>query len=189
MDRLIALLDACVLYPAALRDFFLHLAVEDLYRPKWTEAIHDEWIRNVLAARPDLRREQLERTRVLMNTHADDSVVGGYESLIESLNLPDPSDRHVLAAAIHGGADVIVTFNLRDFPPSALELHDLEAVHPDHFVCQLLDAAPAEVCAAACRQRAMLVSPPKSADELLGTLGRQGLPRTVERLRPFADRL
>lgn len=189
MDRLIALLDACALYPAALRDLLLHLAIEDLYRPKWTEEIHEEWIHNLLAARPDLRREQLERTRLLMNSHAEDSVVTGYEDLIETLDLPDPSDRHVLAAAIHAGADVIVTFNLKDFPPSALGVHDLEAVNPDDFVCQIFDGAPTEVCAAACRQRSMLVSPPKTVDEFLSTLARQGLPKAVERLRRFVDRL
>jgi predicted nucleic acid-binding protein len=111
---------ACVLYPAPLRDLLMHLAVTDVVRARWTESIHDEWIRSVLADRPDLTREQLERTRSLMNTHVRDALVEGYESLIPGLTLPDPEDRHVLAAAIRAGASVIVTFNLRDFPADAL---------------------------------------------------------------------
>jgi hypothetical protein len=63
----IALYDACVLYPAPLRDLLMHMALTDLYRAKWTNAIHEEWIRNVLANRPDLTRQQLERTCELMN--------------------------------------------------------------------------------------------------------------------------
>lgn len=98
--RLIALLDACVLYPAPLRDLLMHLAVADLFHAAWTEEIHDEWIRSVLADRPNLSRRQLERTRDLMNVHVRDCLVTGYEHRIKALSLPDPDDRHVLAAAI-----------------------------------------------------------------------------------------
>ena len=127
----------------------LHLALEDLFLPRWTEAIHEEWIRAVLAARPDLRREQLARTRNLMNTRWEDGMIVGYEELIPSLSLPDPADRHVLAAAVHCGADAIITFNLKHFPAAALEAHGIIAIHPDEFVGKLLDTAPLEVCAAA----------------------------------------
>ncbi len=78
----------------------MHLALTDLFRPKWTDDIHEEWMRSVLKTRPDLRREQLERTRDLMNAHVRDCLVTGYEDLIQGLALPDPDDRHVLAAAI-----------------------------------------------------------------------------------------
>ncbi len=123
MGRLTALLDACVLYPAPLRDLLMHLAVADLFRATWTEEIHNEWIRSVLADRPDLSRRQLERTRDLMDVHVRDCLVTGHEHLIPKLSLPDPDDRHVLAAAITCGADVIVTFNLADFPIDALAPH------------------------------------------------------------------
>lgn len=189
MDRITAVLDACVLYPAPLRDLLLHLALEDLFQPRWTEAIHEEWMRAVLETRPDLRREQLERTRDLMNAHAADSLVVGYEELIPGLDLPDPADRHVLAAAIHCGAEAIITFNLKHFPAAALATHGISAIHPDEFVGKLLDAAPLEVCAAARRQRLSLKRPPKTVDEFLETLGRQGLPTTVQRLRAMADLL
>jgi predicted nucleic acid-binding protein len=184
-----AVLDACVLYPAPLRDLLMYLAVKDVYRPRWTDAIHEEWIRNLLENRPDLRRAQLERTRDLMNRHARDSMVTGYEGLIEALSLPDPEDRHVLAAAIHAGAEVIVTFNLSDFPASALAVHGIEGRHPDAFCCGLLDTALDAFLEAFRLQRLSLKNPPRDVPEFLGTLGTIGLPKTAERLGPFADRL
>ena len=101
MASLIAIYDACVLYPAPLRDFLMQLALTDLFRAKWTDRIHDEWIRNVLKNRPDLKKEQLEKTRELMNKSTRDALVENYDTLIESIQLPDPDDRHVMAAAIH----------------------------------------------------------------------------------------
>jgi hypothetical protein len=184
-----AIYDACVLYPAPLRDLLMHLALTDLFRAKWSDAIHDEWTRSVQEARPDLTRQQLERTRALMNLHVRDCLVTNYEDLIPSLTLPDPDDRHVLAAAIRGLADVIVTFNLADFPPDALARYGIEAQHPDDFIIHLLDFAPGPVCAAVKRQRENLRNPPKTAEELLATFESQGLPQTVARLRSFIDLL
>jgi hypothetical protein len=179
--------DACVLYPAPLRDLLMHLALTDLVRARWTNAIHEEWIRNVLANRPDLTRQQLERTRDLMNAHVEHCLVEGYETLIPALTLPDPDDRHALAAAISARADVIVTFNLTDFPPAVLEPLDIEVQHPDEFICLLLDTAPAVVCSAAKRQRESLKNPPKTVAEYLATLERLSLPQTVTRLQTFAE--
>ena len=119
--------DACVLYPAPLRDFLMRLALTDLYRARWTDMIHDEWTRNVLKQRPDLKAEDLERTRSLMNAHVRDSLVTGFEHLIPAVELPDADDRHVVAAAIHGGASLIVTFNLKDFPSERLKPYNLAA--------------------------------------------------------------
>ena len=142
-----ALYDACVLYPAPLRDLLMQLALSDLFSARWTNQIHDEWIRNVLANRPELKRHQLERTCRLMNAHVLDSLVTGYENLIDALTLPDPDDRHVLAAAIRSGADVIVTYNLDDFPKRVLHPLGIEAQHPDLFVTRLLDRDQPAVCA------------------------------------------
>lgn len=102
MGNFTVFLDASVLYPAPLRDLLLELAVADLYRAKWSDAVHEEWIRAVLKNRSDLTRAQLERTRDLMNAHARDPLVTDFERLIGVLDLPDPDDRHVLAAAIKG---------------------------------------------------------------------------------------
>lgn len=189
MANFTAIYDACVLYPAPLRDLLMHLALSELFRAKWTNAIHDEWIRSLLKDRPDLTRGQLERTRALMNVHVRDCLVTNYEDLIPSLVLPDPDDRHVLAAAIQGRADAIVTFNLADFPADALARYNIEARHPDDFIVRLLDLAPGTVCAVVKRLRENLHNPPKSADELLATFESQGLPQTVARLRQFLDLL
>jgi hypothetical protein len=182
-----ALYDACVLYPASLRDLLMHAAVTDLFRARWTDAIHDEWIRNVLKDRPDLTATQLKRTRELMNAHVRDCLVTGYESLVPALTLPDPDDRHVLAAAICCGADVIVTFNRKHFPDEALKPFGIEAQHPDDFLSYQLDLAPNVMCTAAKRQRESLKKPPKTVEEYLESLERQGLAQTVSVLRRYAD--
>ena len=116
MANFTALLDASVLYPAPLRDLLLELAVSDLYRAKWSDAVHEEWIRAVLKNRPDLTRVQLERTRDLMNMHARDALVTDFEPLIDVLELPDPDDSHVLAAAIKGHADLICHHQSQGLP-------------------------------------------------------------------------
>lgn len=187
MATFIALYDACVLYPAPLRDLLMRLAMTDLFRARWTDQIHDEWIRNVLANRPDLKPEQLERTRTLMNAHVRDCLVTGYEPLIEGLTLPDPDDRHVLAAAVRTGASVIVTFNLDDFPREILEPLGIEGQHPDEFITHLIDLNPGAVSAAVKSQRASLKYPPRTVDEFLDTLAQQQLPESVARLREFAE--
>ena len=181
--------DASVLYPAPLRDLLMHLAGTDLFRARWTQTIHEEWIGSLLRDRQDLTRERLERTRDLMNTAVLDCLVEGYEDLIPGLKLPDPDDRHVLAAAIRARADVIVTANLDDFPSNVLAQYGIDPQHPDEFVCYLIDLAPGPVCHAVKLHRQNLKHPPKTVEEYLETLGRQSLPGTVSALREFADLL
>jgi len=106
--RYTVVFDACVLYPAPLRDLLLRLSISGLFSAKWTDQIHDEWITNLLETRPDLE-DKLPRTHELMNQAVPDCLVTGYKSLIENLKLPDADDRHVLAAAIRAGAQAIVT--------------------------------------------------------------------------------
>jgi predicted nucleic acid-binding protein len=180
-----AFYDANVLYPAELRSFLMHLAMMGLFRAKWSDAVHEEWISNLLLNRPDLTREKLERTRMLMNRHAIDALVTGYEDLIPGLHLPDPNDRHVLAAAMRGRADVIVTMNLKDFPAEIIEPLGIEAQHPDEFILHLLGLAPGVVAAAAQTHRLSMKNPPKSVPEYLETLERQGLTQTVSVLREY----
>lgn len=115
-----AVYDACVLYPAPLRDLLMWLALSGRFRARWTQEIHGEWKRNLLKNRTDLTMEQLDRTSELMDRAIPDACVCDYEALITGLSLPDPNDRHVLAAAIRCGAGVIVTFNLKDFPDTCL---------------------------------------------------------------------
>ena len=180
-----ALFDSCVLYPAPLRDLLIRLGCSNLFRARWSDQIHDEWIRGVLRERPELE-SKLQRTRDLMNNAVADCLVTGHESLIPSLNLPDPDDRHVLAAAIVGQASVIVTCNLKDFPSDTLAIFNIEAQHPDVFVRHVLDLDTAAALSAVRDQRASLKLPPKTVDEYLDTLARQELPETVAFLRRWA---
>ena len=189
LTTLTAVLDACVLYPAPLRDLLMQMAVTDLFRARWTAEIHEEWIRNLRAQRPDLDPKQLERTRDLMNLHARDGVVTGHMALVPALTLPDADDRHVLAAAIRSDAQIIVTTNLKDFPKAILDGHGLEAMHPDDFIADLLDSRRRAVCLAVKTARERLKKPPIDAHAHLSTLEAQGLVRTVERLREFVELL
>ena len=149
--------------------------------------IHEEWIRAVLKNRPDLVDAQLEHVRTLMDTHVRDCLVVDFENLIEGLNLPDPDDRHVLAAAIRGRADVIVTYNLKDFPNDYLEAYGMEAQHPDTFITHLFDLNSGAVVATAQEHRASLTRPRVSVETYLKTLERNGLIRTVTMLSPFSS--
>jgi len=182
--RFSVIYDACVLYPAPLRDFLMRLALSGLFAARWSDDIQNEWARNLLEARPALA-EQVTRTIKLMNQAVPDCRVTGYESLIPGLELPDPNDRHVLAAAILAGAQLIVTFNLKDFPSDYLTTFGIEAVHPDDFIVQQFDLHEARVINAAKSHRASLRNPPKEAEEYLDTLAAQGLVVTVDRLREY----
>ncbi len=175
-----------MLYPAPLRDFLIELACAGLFRAKWTNEIHDEWIRNLLLKRPDLSEQQLNRTRDLMNAAVMDAMVEGYESLIPSLQLPDLDDRHVLAAAIRSGADAIVTFNLKDFPVADLAPYEIEVLHPDEFLHHQIGLDRAAVVVAAQRCRARLKNPPVTAQAYLARLADQSLPKTVAELMSFS---
>ena len=116
-----ALLDACVLYPAPVRDLLLSVAAEGLYDPVWTQVIQDEWINNLLINRTDLKREKLIATTRAMNIAFPQANIMHYKRLLNQLTLPDENDRHVLAAAISGKAQLIITFNLKDFPMKNLK--------------------------------------------------------------------
>lgn len=143
----------------------------------------------MLRDRPDLTPEQLQRTRDLMNAHVPECLVVGYEHRIEEVSLPDPDDRHVLAAAIHGEADMVLTINLRDFPEGALQPWGIIPVHPDTFLTDQLDQAPEIVCEAVRTIRARLRKPRRTVVEYLAILERQGLPRAARRLGELAARL
>ncbi len=179
--------DACVLYPAPLRDLLIRVARTGVVRARWTEEILDECFRNILGDRPDLAPERLARTRVLMNAAIPDVVVTGYDGLIEGIELPDPDDRHVVAAAIRAGAQAIVTVNLKDFPTEKLAPVGVEAVHPDDFILDCIDLAPAAIAGAVEAQAAGLKDPPQKLSELLDTLQRSGLVQSVAKLRELYD--
>lgn len=165
------------------------LAVHDLIRPKWTEQIHDEWMCNVLRDRSDLTLEKLERTRRLMDEHAGECLVSGHETHITSLVLPDPNDRHVLAAAIEAKSDGIITWNLSDFPADIVGQFGIEVQTPDQLVTHLLERNGSAVVAAMREHRASLKDPPKTPSEYLENLVKQGLTKSVEKLMPLLGEL
>ncbi len=183
MKDLVAVYDACMLYSAPLRDLLMRLAVADLCRAKWTEQIHQEWMRNVLEDYPEITRSQVDRIRQLMDAHVRDGLVTGYESIIKQLSLPDADDRHVLAAAIHAQAEVIVTYNLKDFPTKVLNSYGVTAQHPDGFVLSLMKREHEKFMETLERHRQALQRPSKTREEYLVTLEKQGLSNTVAAIR------
>jgi len=178
-----AVYDACVLYLGSLKDFLLRLAFAGLVNPLWSEEIQNEWSRSLLRKQSELKREKLERTCQEMNFHFPNGLVRGYESITPTLTLPDPNDRHVLAVSIHAKAEYIVTFNLHDFPQTALLPYNIKAVSPDEFALRLIHGEPHHVLQAIRDHRLSLKKPPKTTAEYLATLEQQGLLKTVAFLR------
>lgn len=174
--------DANVLYPVELRDFLIRMAMAGVYQAKWTHQILDETFGAILADRPELA-DRLERTRRQMTEAIEDVIVTGYEPLIPALDLPDRNDRHVLAAAIRSHAQVIVTFNLGDFPQDKLDVYDIEAQSPDDFSLHVFNRHPTKVVAVLENQASDLTNPPVSVEELLDRLEARGLHQLVQAVR------
>lgn len=182
-SNFIAILDACVLYPAPLRDLLLSFADKNLFKPKWTGEIQNEWSRNLLINRPDLSLRQLQLTIAAMNDAFPDSNVDNFSSLISGIKLPDPEDRHVVAAVLRSNANVIVTFNLRDFPKSIEDEYDIYIQHPDEFLCNVYDLHPEKAREAFIKMVQTLKNPPKSKSEVLKVLSQSRLTRIIEKLK------
>ena len=146
-----AVLDACVLIPSVLRDILLEIAVRQIYRPLWSEKIEEEVERNILRLHAlrdkdaEESRGYVRRLRRKMNEHLPDARVQDWETLLPSVpTMQDPDDRHVVAAALMGRADVIVTFNLKDFDDAVLP-GELFAQSPDEFLLDVLGLYPEAV--------------------------------------------
>ena len=163
----IAVYDTNVLYPNTLRDLLIQIAQAGTVQAKWTEEIPGEMLGALKKNRPDIPPERLERLRGLMNAAVRDCLVSGYEPLIDGLKLPDPKDRHVLAASIKAGAQVIVTRNLKDFPATDLEPWNVEAKSPDDFVLDQIGIDGQTV--AACVQQIVdsRTQPPEAKEDIL----------------------
>lgn len=185
-SSLVAVLDASVLYSAPLRHLLIALAINGAFQARWTSTIQDEWVAALKRDRPDLDGSRIDRTR-LMDAHLPDAFVTGHEALISGLTLPDANDRHVLAAAIHCSASVIVTVNLKDFPARVLDALSIRALHPDAFVCELLQQDAQLVVAAMREHRQDLKNPPKTPSEYLATLEALEMKNTVAALKESQD--
>jgi hypothetical protein len=167
----------------------MRLAVTGIFRARWTQRIHDEWTRNLLANRTDIPRERLDRACAKMNDAVPDSLVTGYERFESCIELPDPNDRHVVAAAVRAGAATIVTTNLKHFPHAALAPLGIEPQHPDDFAVFLYDLSTEKVRQAAREHRAALKNPPKLVAEYLADLRKQGLSKIADRLATHAPEI
>jgi predicted nucleic acid-binding protein len=181
-----ALFDACVLYPQTIRDALLSLARTNLFRARWSAHINEEWTRARLHKHPE-KAAQINYTLEQVNNSVEDCLVTGYEPLIDGIELPDPDDRHVLAAAVVGRADVIVTLDLSHFPDEALAPYNIEAQHPDEFIVHQFGVNEPLALSAFKAMRAPLKNPAMTADEFLNHLEAKGLVETMAALRPYAE--
>ncbi len=186
--RYTALLDACVLFPPAVADALMSLHVAGLFAARWTERVETEWI-DAVSRSGAASREQLAQRRDAMRRAVPDWEVPelAYRSLMAGITLPDPDDIHVLAAAIAGHADCIVTMNLRDFPAAILTPLGLEVLHPDDFIINQLDLDSCSALAAFKSMRARRRNPPSTPEEFIEVLERNQLVATAARLREACE--
>lgn len=173
-----------MLFPAYLCDTLLTQADARTYRPVWSRGVLEE-LGLVLLRDTSMTAGQVERRLGQMRQAFPDAEVEGYDHLIEGMTTADPEGRHVLAAAVRANVEVLVTFNLSDFPDSALEPYDITAVHPDDFLLDQLDLYPAVVlhCLEEQVNRYTHVGAPVSVPELLRPLERAGVPRFADEVR------
>ena len=171
----VAVFDACVLYPLHTRNILVQCAADRLVDACWTDEIHDEWMRNLVANTPGLSLNRLQRTRDLMKAAVPTADIQEYAQHLQGITLPDPDDRHVVAAAIAASASVIVTWNIRDFPEAELARYGIRRETPDEFLLGLHGAAPSAVLASAANARLNLRVSTPSADDFVVALDQQGL--------------
>jgi predicted nucleic acid-binding protein len=176
-----AVLDANVLYPIGLADFFVTTAGLGLYRAHWSPEILGEVGRNLAANRPDLTGEQIGYRLGAMDRAMPSASVTPTEELIAQMG-NHPKDRHVLAAAVLAEASVIVTFNLRDFPAETCAPHDVIVEDPDTFAARLVADDPALVGKAVTEMASRRKRPPTTVGDVLDHLARS-LPGAMQRLR------
>lgn len=185
-DRFVVILDANVLYPFRVRDALLRFAEAGLFRARWSPTILDEWRRNLLKRRPGLQ-DSIDQQIAAMHRAFPEGCVHGADALIPSLTLPDPDDRHVLAAAIRAGAEHIVTENLRDFPNEHLQQYGISAVSADDFLASTFELYPSEGLAAMRAMRKEYRKPPYSPGEFIFDLQAKGLPKLASMLKESID--
>lgn len=182
-NPVVAVCDACILYPFHLRNVIVQAGVDRLVHARWTDEIHDEWMRNLVANVPNLSVQRLAATKQLMTIALPDATVSGYEKHIETISLPDPDDRHVVAAAIEAKATHILTWNLRHFPARVLKARGLVRQTPDAFLADLYDQVPQLLLASLADARRNLSKSGLSAEEFLNVLREQKLTQLDKRLR------
>ena len=179
-NRYTALLDANVLYSVAISDALMEVAATGIYAAKWSKAIDEEWVRN-LAKNKNRDEADFNTRRDSMHDACPDWEVPeeGWKLIEPCLSLPDVNDRHVLAAAVAGHADSIVTINIKDFPSSILDPLGITALHPDEFLLQQLQLEPLVVLPAFKAMRARLKNPAFTPEKFVDAMERNGLIQTA----------
>lgn len=177
-----------MLHPVATADALMSLASAGLYAAKWSRTIEAEWIASIEERRPDLKGKLAFRRDQMREAVPDWEVEErAWQSVANGLQLPDLGDVHVLAAALAGHADCIVTMNLRDFPSSVVGPLGIEVVHPDQFILAQWDLDPFVAVAAFKQMRARWKKPEATAEDFASALERAGLPALAHRLREAAE--
>jgi predicted nucleic acid-binding protein len=175
-----ATLDACVLVPISLADTLLRIAEKQLFRPVWSERILDETRRAILAVHPHIDPALIDRRIWFMTEAFPGAVAKNLEPIEAGLALPDPNDNHVVAAAIRGHCQAIVTANLKDFPSHILDALDIEAISPDDFLLNQLDLVTRAVMDSIREQARATSHPLLDVEELLVSIGRAGAPNFAD---------
>ena len=186
-DPFAIVVDANLLAGALTRNIILSLAEAGFFRPYWSFRILDEFER--YCAKRTGSPENAKKQRLRIEAVFPEAIVGGIDAIEEGLNLPDLDDRHVLAAAIKAKAEVIVTENLKDFPVSEMELHDIQVLTLDQFVADILDLAGPEAIAALRLMRERFENPEITAQELILKVETLGLSETANFLAAYKDLL
>lgn len=189
IGRYLAFLDANVLHPAFLRGAMLWFADERLFRPAWSADVIEEWRRSIKRRYPDVGDDRLDAQQAIMTDQFPDAEVSGYQPIIQALNLPDPDDRHVLAAAVVGKCHGIITANLKDFPAQTLQGFKLDLIHPDDFIVNIIDLHPGRALAACKRHRAAMSKSTPTPEDYLARFGACGLVQAHARLSDYKDLL
>lgn len=177
-----AFIDSNVFHGARLRSLIIELAQSGLFRARWSERVHEEWMKSVGRRRPDIDLAKLVHYREQMDLAVPNALVSCYEQFITSIDLPDPDDRHVVAAAHAARASVIVTFNGKHFPAEVLAPLGLHAEHPDQFLLDLADLEPEAFLNAVQADLKHYRSPPLTADAYAVDLRKAGLPDCADEL-------
>lgn len=187
MQSFAVVLDANVIVPMAATDVLLRLAEREFYRPLWSARIMDEAFRAIRRIHPELPEVQIRSRLAAMNEAFEDALVTGWEQIEAALVLPDENDQHVLACAIVGGADAIVTNNVDDFPVEVLASFGLEAIELDDFLLDIIDHSPGEVTLVIQEMAHDMKNPAITPREVLHALATAGAPRAAEWLTSLLE--
>jgi predicted nucleic acid-binding protein len=184
----VVFIDANVFFGARLRSLVLYLAHPKMFRARWSDRVHEEWMRNVSTKR-NIPMSRLEPTRNMMDRAVLDCLVTGYEDLENTLSLPDPDDRHILAAAVKTRADIILTFNAGDFPKNVVRALGIEICHPDAFLQNLFEISQDLFIQSVREDFRHYTSPALAFADYVEDLRKAGVPQTARLIETLKVRI